>query len=59
MTVHKTLLWSQSAQILDAYQTGNRLVLLDTDAVSTFTMNSGKWQRQQSLAIIRRTHFAP
>lgn len=53
MTVHKTLLWSQSAQILDAYQTGNRLVLLDTDAVSTFTMNSGKWQRQQSLAIIR------
>ena len=57
VTIRRTLLWSQPTQILDAYLTGSRMVLLDADAVSSFTMNSGKWQPENSLAIVRGHNF--
>jgi hypothetical protein len=57
MTIRKTLLWTQPIQMFDAYVDDNRMVLLDANAVSTFSLNSGKWQRDQSLAFTRSHDF--
>jgi len=57
MTIRKALLWSQPIQILDAYVDNNRMGLLDANAISTFSLNNGKWQRDQSLAITRSHNF--
>lgn len=55
--INKQFLWSQPMQILDAWVDNNRMVLLDAEAVSTFTLNSGVWQREQQLEITRGHAF--
>jgi len=57
VTIRKTLLWSQPGQILDAYVDHNRLVLLDAATVSTFALNSGRWQLDHTLAIAHQHNF--
>jgi len=57
VTIHKTLVWSEPVQILDAYVDGNRMLVLEVNAVSTFSMNGGKWQREQSLAFTTSHNF--
>jgi len=57
VTIHKTLLWSQPTQILDAYVDGNRMVLLDATAVSVFSMSNGKWQNSSSLQFTAGHNF--
>lgn len=51
VTIHKTLLWSQPTQILDAYVDDKRMVLLDATSVSTLVSHDGKWQRDQTINI--------
>jgi hypothetical protein len=57
VVIYKQFLWSQPAQILDAWLDNNRMVLLDAESVSTFTLNSGVWQREQQLGITRGHAF--
>jgi hypothetical protein len=57
VTIRKTLLWSQPAQILDAYIDNNRLLVLDPQAVSLYPMQSGKWQLSNSLQIVHGHPF--
>jgi hypothetical protein len=55
--INKQFLWSQPTQVLDAWVDNNRMVLLDAEAVSTFSLNSGVWQRDQQLEISRSHAF--
>ena len=57
VTLHSVLLWSQPTPILDAFVDGNRMVLLDVESISTFTMSNGKWQPEQSAAATHSHNF--
>jgi hypothetical protein len=59
MTIHKTLLWSQDARILDiAVLSGNpqQMVVLDQDNVSLYKFDNNRWRIEQALAI---SHMHP
>ena len=56
MTLRKTLLWSQDDPILDVAvleenTAPSRIAVLDAKSVSTYRMQNGKWQLEQTLAI--------
>lgn len=59
VVIHKSLLWSQPAQILDAIllDNGKRLVVLDANAVSLYSMVSGNWERRQNWPIVHDHPF--
>jgi len=54
--IHKNLLWSQDAQILDVaqFQAGadSHLVVLDPANISLFKMTGGRWMPEQQFAIV-------
>jgi hypothetical protein len=59
MAIHKTLLWSQDARILDiAVVSSNppQMVVLDSDNISLYKYDSNRWQVEQTLAI---SHMHP
>lgn len=59
LAVRKTLLWSQEGRILDvAIMSGNpqHMIVLDTNGVTLYQLQDGRWQQAQSLPI---THSRP
>jgi hypothetical protein len=54
MTIHKTLLWSEDARILDiAIVSGNpqQMIVLDQDNVALYKFDNNRWLLEQALAI--------
>jgi hypothetical protein len=61
MVLHRTLLWSQDAPILDVAvleesTTPTQIAVLDSEKVSVYRLQAGKWQQEQLLPI---THTRP
>jgi hypothetical protein len=62
LTLRKTLIWSQDAAILDIAvleengTTPTHIAVLNSESVSIYQWQSGKWQLEQSLAV---THVLP
>lgn len=53
VTIRKTLLWSQATPILDAVASDKDLMVLDTQTVSHYAMQSGRWQLTNSMQIVK------
>jgi hypothetical protein len=61
VSIHKVMMWTQPAQILDmilldASTSNPKMIVLDVDAISLYSLHEGKWQRDQNWAI---THTRP
>jgi hypothetical protein len=57
MSLHKISLWTQNSQILDVavLEEGAapaRIAVLDTERISIYRMQAGKWQTEQTLGIV-------
>jgi hypothetical protein len=58
ITLHKTLLFSQPAPILDALPLpGSRVVVLGASAITIYDHAEGKWLAKQSFPIVHATPF--
>src|ERR1700746_768612 len=59
MSLRKTLLWTQSRQILDVLvleQSGSaRMMVLDPEAIGIYHVANGRWQQEQSLPLAHST----
>jgi hypothetical protein len=62
VVIRKALVWSQTSQILDMLlvdgsSSNPKMVVLDTDAISLYSLHDGKWQRDQNWAITHTRQF--
>ena len=62
VVIRKVLMWSQSSQILDmlvfdASSSNAKMVVLDPDAISLYSLHDGKWQRDQNWPITHTRAF--
>ena len=56
LTIRKSTVWLQASPILDFFQDGHTLALLEPDQVSVYTSDSGQWRLRYVLGI---THAQP
>lgn len=56
LTIRKSTVWQQASPILDFFQDGHTLALLEPDQVSIYTSDSGQWRLRYVLGI---THAQP
>jgi hypothetical protein len=61
VVIHKALMWSQATQILDmvlldASTSNPKMIVLDAEAITLYSLHEGKWQHEQNWAI---THTRP
>ena len=62
VSVRKVMMWSQPTQVLDMLvvdgSTSNpKMVVLEVEAISLYTLRDGKWQREQTWAITHTKAF--
>jgi len=56
LTIRKSTVWQQASPILDFFEDGHTLALLEPDQVSVYTSDSGQWRLRYVLGI---THAQP
>jgi hypothetical protein len=55
LTIRKISVWQQETPILDFYQDGQNLLVLEPDQLSLYSLDSGQWRLRQTLGIPHQT----
>lgn len=51
LTIRRNLVWQQDAPILDFFNDGKTLIILEPEQVATYANDNGQWRPRQTLAV--------
>src|SRR5438270_711500 len=51
LTVRRNLVWQQETPILDFFNDGQNLYVLEPDQIAIYTSDAGQWRSRQTLAV--------